>query len=361
MDTSILLKDLIEAPGPPGYEAGIRHVIEDLWRPLVDEIRVDTMGNLIALQRASGGPAIDGVPLKNGPRRAVMAAAHMDEIGLMITGLEGEFLRIHSLGGIDRRVLLGLEICVHGRRDLHGVIGSRPPHVLPSSERQKVLPWHELFVDIGLPAEEVSELVRVGDVVTIAQSWASLQNERAAGKAMDNRASVAALTLTLEALRRRDHDWDFYAVATVQEEVGIKGAITSAYGLAPDVAIALDVTFAKQHNDSDPGSFDLGKGPTIGLGPNFHPQVISQLKEAAKAEEIPMVIEPLPGSSGTDAWGIQLAREGIPSGLISIPVRHMHQPVEVVATRDIERAARLLTGFIARLELDFYPHWEDEL
>ncbi|MGC9521416.1 MAG: M42 family metallopeptidase [Anaerolineae bacterium] len=355
MDTSTLLKALIEAPGPPGFEEDIRHVIEDLWRPVVDEIRVDTMGNLIALQRG------DDVSSYDGPRRAVMAAAHMDEIGLMVTGIEGEFVRIHSLGGIDRRVLLGLEVCVHGRRTLHGVIGSRPPHVLPSSERQKVLPWHELFVDVGLPAEDVAEWVRVGDVVTVAESWASLQNERAAGKAMDNRASVAALTLTLEALQHRRHSWDFYAVATVQEEVGIKGAIVSAYGLAPDVAIALDVTFAKQHNDSDPGSFDLGKGPTIGLGPNFHPQVVNRLKETAQAEEIPTVIEPLPGSSGTDAWGIQLAREGIPSGLISIPVRYMHQPVELVAICDIERAARLLTGFIAGLEPDFHPHWEDEL
>ena len=176
---------------------------------------------------------------------------------------------------------------------------------------------------------------------------------------MDNRACVTALTLALETLRYRAHAWDFYAVATVQEEVGVKGAITSAYGVAPDLAVALDVTFATQHNDSDPGVFELGKGPTIGVGPNCHPQIVTRLNEAAAADEVPTTIEPLPGSSGTDAWGIQVAREGIPCGLISIPVRYMHQPVEVVELKDIERTGRLLAGFVARLESDYTPTWED--
>jgi tetrahedral aminopeptidase len=203
--------------------------------------------------------------------------------------------------------------------------------------------------------------VRIGDHVTISQPLHQLKHTQAAGKAMDNRASLAALTLALEALRHRSHAWDFYAVATVQEELGVKGAITSAYGVNPDLAIALDVTFAKQHNDSDPGVFDLGKGPTIGLGPNLHPWVVTRLKEVAGAEEIPTELEPLPGSSGTDAWGIQVAREGIPCGLISIPVRYMHQPVEVVALKDIERTSRLLTAFITSLELGDRPRWDDEV
>ncbi len=351
MDTFKLLQDLADAPGAAGREEGIRETLEPLWRPLADEVRVDSMGNLIALQRGSGPE----------PRPAIMGAAHMDEIGLLVTGLEGAFLRVGDLGGIDRRVLLGLQVRVHGRRDLPGVIGSRPPHVLPAAERQNVLPWHELFVDVGLPADEVAALMRVGDTVTIEQPLIALKSNRAAGKALDNRASVAALTLALEALRRRHHAWDFCAVATVQEEVGIKGAITSAYGVAPDLAVALDVTFAKQYNDSDSGTFELDKGPTIGIGPNFHPQIVKRLIEAAEGEEIPMAQEPLPGSSGTDAWGIQLAREGIPTGLISIPVRYMHQPVETVALRDIERAGRILAGFVSGLEEDFRARWEDEV
>lgn len=353
MEIYELLTKLSEAAGPAGYEQPISQLIEQLWGPLADELRVDTMGNIIALQRGKQKP--------DSPRRTVMAAAHMDEIGLIVTGIEREFLRVHSLGGIDRRVLLGLQVCVHSDTPLAGVIASRPPHVLPRADRQKVLPWHELFIDIGLTPDEVKEKVHVGDYVTIDQPLSHLKNERSAGKAMDNRASLAALTLTLEALRRRDHAWDFYAVATVQEEIGIKGAITSAYSLNPDIAIALDVTFAKQYNDSDPGAFDLGKGPTIGLGPNFHPWVLARLKAAANAKEVPVAIEPLPGSSGTDAWGIQVAREGIPSGLISIPIRYMHQPVETVALKDIERTARLLTSFVTGLEPDQLPRWEDEV
>ncbi len=355
METSELLKDLVEASGPPGREEAIREMVQTLWRPLADELQVDALGNLIALQRGTSSMA------EAGRGETVMAAAHMDEIGLIVTGIEDGFLRINSLGGTDRRVLLGLQVRVHGRRELPGIIGSRPPHVLPAAERQTIPPWHALFVDVGLPAGVVKDSVRVGDHITVEQPLLTLKNGRAAGKAMDNRASVAALTLALEYLRHRRHSWDFCAVATVQEEVGIKGAITSAYGVAPDLAIALDVTFAKQHNDSDPGVFELDEGPTIGVGPNFHPEMVAQLKEAAKAEEIPYVIEPLPGSSGTDAWGIQLAREGVPAGLISIPLRYMHQPVETVALRDIERAGRLLTSFVARLTSGFLPQWEDSL
>ncbi len=350
METIELLKALSEASGPAGYEGAVSRQIETLWQPFVDDLRVDAMGNLIARQQGTG-PA---------PRRSLMAAAHMDEIGLIITGFEGEFLRCHQLGGIDRRVLLGLQVWVHGRHRLPGVIGSRPPHILPAAQRQSIPPWQELFIDVGLDADDLRDQVRVGDHVTLRQPLLALKNGRAAGKALDNRASITALTLALEALQHREHSWDFYAVATVQEEVGIKGAITSAYSLAPDLAIALDVTFAKQNGDGESGAFELGKGPTIGVGPNFHPQMVERMKEAATAEEIPFVIEPLPGSSGTDAWGIQLSREGIPSGLISIPVRYMHQPVETVAIRDVERAGRLLASFAAGLTPEFSIRWEDE-
>ena len=344
-----LLKTFTEAPGPAGRESVIRESIAARWTPLADEVRVDAMGSLIALQRGDGPE----------PRPAVMAAAHMDEIGLIVTGIEGDFLRAHALGGIDRRVLLGLDVLVHGKHDLPGIIGSRPPHVITAAEREKIIAWEEVYVDTGLPGDELASLVGIGDHITFDRELLALKNERVAGKALDNRASVVAVTLALQALRARNHAWDFYAVATVQEEVGIKGAITSAYGLAPEIAIALDVTFAAQHDDESPGTFALGKGPTIASGPNFHPQVVERLQAAAKAEEIPNQFEAVPGSSGTDAWGIQVAREGIPTGLIEIPLRYMHQPVETAALQDIERAGRLLASFIARLEADFRPCWED--
>ncbi|HNT78611.1 MAG TPA: M42 family peptidase, partial [Anaerolineae bacterium] len=233
METFALLKALSEAHGPSGCEQAVADLIQTWWTPYTDEIRIDAMGSLAALQRGSA-PA---------PRPAVMLAAHMDEIALIVTGIEGEFLRVTSLSGMDRRIVLGLEVLVHGVRPLPGIVGTRPPHVLPPAERDKVLPWDKLFVDVGLPADELKKLVRVGDHVTMTGELLELKNGLVAGKALDNRASVAVVTLALEKLRDRLHAWDVYAVATVQEEVGVKGAITSAYGLAPQLAVALDVTF----------------------------------------------------------------------------------------------------------------------
>jgi endoglucanase len=289
-----------------------------------------------------------------------MLAAHMDEIGLLVKQIDEGLLRITNVGGIDLRVLPGLEVVVHGRRDLPGVVGMRPPHVLPADERDKPVPPDKLFVDVGLPEESVREIVRVGDAISFRRDLLELKNNLVAGKALDNRTSTAAVTLALEQLRGTDHAWDVIAVATVQEEVGLFGAITSAYGVAPDAAVAVDVTFGQQHGVSNSDAFPMGKGVTIGVGPNFHPQLVDRLTSTAKEHEVPMSIEPAPGRSGTDAWAIQVSREGVPTALISIPVRYMHQPVETVAVKDVERAGRLLATFAAGLAADFRLSWEDE-
>lgn len=345
-----LLKQLSEAQGITGHEGPVREVVRQTWQPFVDEMRVDAMGNLIALKC--------GVAPE--PRPKLMLAAHMDEIGLMVTGIEKGFLRIARVGGTDRRVLLGLEVVVHGRRDLPGVVATRPPHVLPEAERKKVVPWDKLFVDVGLPPQEVEQWVAVGDLISIRAETLELKNGRVAGKALDDRACVAVITLTLEQLAGVRHAWDVLAVATVQEEVGLKGATTAAYGIAPDLGVALDVTFAKHPGVPDVDSVPLGEGPSIAVGPNFHPGLVERLKKVAEAHEIPYQIEALPGRVGTDSWAIQVTREGVPTALVAVPLRYMHQPVEVVDTQDIERAARLLTAFIAGLEADFRPMWEDK-
>jgi putative aminopeptidase FrvX len=345
-----LLKQLSEADGIAGHEGPVRELLHQTWRPFVDEMREGRLGSLIALKRGTGP---DGSTEPAGvPRPKLMLAAHMDEIGLMVTGLEKGFLRITRVGGTDRRVLLGLEVVVHGRRDLPGVVATRPPHVLPKEERKKTVPWDKLFVDVGLPAAEVARLVRVGDLISFRRDMAELENRRVAGKAMDDRACVAAVTLALEQLAGVRHAWDVFAVATVQEETGLKGAITAAYGVAPDLAVALDVTFGKQPGASEVDVFPLGEGPTIGVGPNFHPGLVARLKKVAETHEIPVHIEPIPGG-GTDAWAIQVTREGVPTALISVPVRYMHQPVEMLAAQDVERAGRLLAAFVGGLEADF--------
>jgi putative aminopeptidase FrvX len=375
MDTVELLKRLSETVGLSGYERPVRTLIKEEFGRFADEVRTDKMGNLIALKR--GTPPQDeapGVRLKPSAEasaelsralgrkpsrrsRRILLAAHMDEIGLMVTSVEEGFLRIAPVGGIDRRLLPAQPVTVHGtvggQHDLAGVVASVPPHLVPGQERDKVTPIDKLFVDVGLPPDEVEKRVRVGDLVSFRQEALELKGGLLTGKALDNRASVAAVAICLELLSGMRHTWDVYAVATVQEEVGLKGALTSAFGVKPDVAIAIDVTFANQPGAPQDFTFPMGKGPTIGIGPNFHPTLHQALVDAAKAQEIPYHIEPVPGSSGTDAWAIQVSREGVPTALLSIPERYMHTPVEVIAVKDVERTGRLMAHFIAGLAPGF--------
>ena len=343
LDTIPVLKHLSAAQGVSGYERQVREIVIELFGPHADEVRTDALGNVIARKQGSGPE----------PRPSVMLATHMDEIGLIVSDLERGFIHFQTVGGHDARVLLGQEVIVHGRRDLAGVIGARPPHVLPSAERDKPIPIEKLLIDVGLPPETLPDLVRVGDLVTLHAEPVELKGGLVSGKALDNRASVVAAALCLEALAGMRHYWDVYAVATVQEEVGHKGAAVSAFGLAPDVGVAIDVTFARQPGAPEEYTYELGKGPTIGCGPNFHPKLQKALMDAADALEIPYHLEPAARVGGTDAVDIQVAREGIPTALISIPLRNMHTPVETVAVRDIERVGRLLAAFIAGLDDDF--------
>jgi len=317
-------------------------VREELGR-FADEIRTDVLGNVIAIKRGTAPQ----------PRPAVMIATHMDEIGLMVSDLEESFIHFQQIGGYDDRVLPGQEVIVHGRRDLVGIIGARRPHAPPSNERDKPVPCDELRIDVGLSAEELAERVRVGDLITMNRKLVELKGGLVAGKALDDRASVAAAAVCLEELSRMHHLWDVYAVATVQEEMGYQGSITSAYGLQPDVGIAVDVTFAKQPGTPDERTYDLGRGPTIGCGPNFHPKLQEALSETAQVLEISAPLEPSARPGGTDAYAIQISRAGIPAALLSIPLRSMHTPVETVAIKDVERTGRLLAAFIARLDETF--------
>ncbi len=340
------LKTLSSTPGLSAYETPIREAIRQAWQPLVDEIHVDRFGSLWATKAGSA----------RAPRFKAMVAAHMDTIGLMVTKVEGAFLRVTEVGGIDARVLLGQPVLVHASRSpepLPALVGSRPPHVLKSSDRQKVVPLDEMFVDPGLPADEVARLVQVGDVVSFAQPPLDLMNDRLAAPYLDNRASVAAVTVCLEALQGRAHEWDVVAVATAQEEVTLGGARTSAFDLQPNLAVVLDVTWGAAPGMPEHRSFALGEGPTLGLGPNLHSKLHQALVDAAAKNDIPHHVEIIPRHSGTDAYAIQVSRAGIPTGLIGIPLRNMHTPVESLSLKDVERAGRLLAEFLAGLDAEF--------
>jgi len=344
VDTVLLLKRLSEAHGLSGYEQEVRQLVVEEFSRTANEVRTDTLGNVIAVKSGTGPE----------PRPSIMLATHMDEIGLIVSELEKSFIHFEQ-SSYDDRVLLGQEVLVHGRRTLTGVIGARPPHVLPPGESDKPIPYDKLLIDVGLTSEELARLVRVGDLITMKGDLIELKGGLVAGKALDNRASVVAAAICLEELTRLHHRWDVFVVATVQEEEGMKGAITSTYSLQPDVGIAIDVTWAKQPGAPDEYTYDLGKGPTIGLGPNFHPVLQEALVETAKSLEMSIPLEPAARPPGTDAHAIQVSRAGIPAALLSIPQRNMHTPVETVSIRDVERTGRLLAAFIGRLDDAFLP------
>jgi len=339
------LKQLSEASGVSGYEAPVRELVRTEFAQYTDDIRVDAMCSLIACKR--------GDVRGEAPRRSIMLAGHMDEIGLLVTKLEKGFLRFATIGGFDLRVLPGQEVLVHGQRDLPGVIGTRPPHVLSAEEREQVVPLDRLFIDVGLPEEELSKLVRVGDVITVQRQFTELSGGLVSGKAFDDRAAVACIADCLRHLTTMKHTWDVYAVATVQEEVGLKGALTSAFGIAPDIGIAIDVGHGNMLGVPEVDTVNVGGGPALGFGPNIHPLMYSRLVETAKTNEISYQTDPIPGRSGTDAWAMQVVREGMPTALISIPLRYMHTSVETLSMKDIERTGRLLALFISGLDEAF--------
>jgi endoglucanase len=340
-DIFSLLKELSETPGVSGQEERIRACISDHLAPLVDELRTDTLGNLTGYKRGADSPA-----------GRVMLAAHMDEIGLIVTRLEQGFLRFAPVGGVDMGALPAQEVTVHGRDDLPGLIASRPPHVLSLQEREKPFTQAELFIDTGLSAEALDEAVSVGDFISVRRSASRLGSGQATGKALDNRVSVVVLLEALRLLQRRSHAWDIYAVVTVQEEIGLRGAKTATFEIVPDAGIALDVAYAEQPGATADEALPMGSGPAIGLGPNIHPVLKDLLVSTAERNEIPFTIEALPGNSGTDAWAMQVTQSGIPTALISVPIRNMHTPAETVALKDIERSARLLAEAICDLPDD---------
>jgi putative aminopeptidase FrvX len=336
------LKELLRTAGISGLESGVAAKIAEALRHYTDEVRIDRVGNLIAKVPGQGPE----------PRPTVMLAAHMDEIGLMVSKIEkGGFLRVTAIGGVDPRTQVAQEVLVHGRNGVYvGVVGTMPPHLTSPAERGKAAPLEELFVDLGMPEEMVRENVRLGDMVTIRREPLELPFDRIAGKSLDNRASVAAVLECLDLLRRIGHQADVWVVATVQEERGGIGAETASYGLEPDVAIAIDVTFGDMPGAPADASFKLDGGPAICVGPNIHQKLTLGLEEMAKRLDMPHDREIIAGNTGTDAWRIQVQRGGIPTALVSIPLRYMHTSVETVCYRDIERTGKLLAHFIATID-----------
>jgi endoglucanase len=346
------LKSLISVPGLSAFEGPVAKVIEKKWRPLVDNLSTSRLGSLHALKHGRG----------KGTHPSIMIATHMDAIGLMVTQIVDGFLHFDEIGGVDARILPGTPVMVHGKEDLAGVVIIPPARTLPEDIQDEVIGLRYLLVDTGLPASKVTSIVRVGDTISFNTPPVELTEDVISGHSLDNRASIAALTVCLEELQTKTHLWDVWAVATAQEEETLGGAATSAFDLHPDLAVVIDVTFAKSPGASGWETFPLGKGPTLGWGANLHPFLYKEFKRLADKLEIPVATDVTPTYSGTDAYAIQVARAGIPTMLIGIPLRYMHTAVEMIAIKDVQRAGRLLAEFISRLEVDFVSKisWEEE-
>ena|SRR5690349_14564485 len=339
------LKSLISVSGLSGYEAPVASLIQEKWGPLVDEIQRSRVGSLHGLKQGTG----------KAPRPSLMIATHMDAIGMRVTRIVDGFLHITNVGGIDVRVLPGAEVIVHAsnsNENLPGVIVLPPTRFLPESVGDKIMMEH-LLVDTGLLPRDVTNKVCIGDLVSFSNDPLELAGDVISGHTIDNRASIAALTICLEELQNKPHIWDLWAVATVQEETTYLGAYTSSFALRPQLAIVVDGMFAKGPGASGWQTAAMGKGVGLCMGPNMHPFLHKKLRELADRLEIPWFLDLTPLDSGTDAFAIQVTAEGIPTALVEFPIRYMHTPVESVSLKDVQRAGRLLAEFVASLEADF--------
>ena len=333
------IRTLSDMRGISGFEYRIADKAAQMFKPYADEVYTDTLGNVIAVKKCGINDA-----------KRVMIEAHMDEIGLIVTSIDEKgFLKFANVGGVDQRILPSLEVTVHGKMDILGVIGAKPPHLQTAGESKKSTPISDMAVDIGMSREEAMDIVSVGDSITIAQSVGELLDGQYSGKSMDDRASVAVILNVLKNLSKFKLDVDVYAVAAVCEEVGSRGAKTAAYAIKPDIAVAIDVCHGITPDNSY-NAFENGSGAIISMGPNLHPNLTKRLIDTAKRHNIKTDIDVDGGNTGTDAWEIQISRSGVPTALLSIPLKYMHTSVETMALSDAEAVCDLLTFFIQELD-----------
>jgi endoglucanase len=340
-----LLEDLLSAAGPSGHETRPARVWREACAAFADDVGGDRVGSSYARVPGTGG----------GPRLAVVG--HIDEIGLHVSHIDDDgFLRFGQVGGWDVLVLIGQRVAVETQDGpITGVIARKPIHLLKDDDRKTVPELKDLHIDIGARSgDEARELVRIGDVAVIDASPVLLRHDRVISRSLDNRVGcfVAAEAARLVA-ERGGAPGDVLALAVAQEETTFAGSRTSAFAHDPDVAIAVDLTFATDQPGVELGPITrhtMGSGPVIARGTTLHPQVFELLYETAKAENIPFTLESLGRGTGTDADAIHFSRSGVPTGLVSVPCRYMHSPVEMVGLDDISAAAQLIAAFAQRLE-----------
>ena len=339
MELKELTRQLCALPGPSGYENAVSRYIAEYVRPFADEVKVDVMGNLLAVKRCGRSGA-----------KTVLLDAHMDEVGLIVTAVENGFLKFSAIGGIDARILPALEVRVLTEDGpLFGVVDTMPPHALKPSDSDKAFDIDKLYIDVGMTQEEAEKRVPIGTPVVFGSSCEELGEELLCGKSLDDRSCAAIQIKAFEALSGAERSVDVVLMISTQEEVGGRGAITGAWLAEPDYAIVSDVTFDRE-TDGDSVTTRLGKGAAIGVGPNMHHAMTQELIRLAEEKEIPYQVEVCPGRSGTNAEEIQITRCGVATLLISLPLRYMHTPQELVCCRDMESVCKLITEYVRSME-----------
>ncbi len=347
METTALqfFKTALETPSPSGYESPLQQIVREYVADFADEVKTDVHGNVIVVKNPDA-------PLR------VMLAGHCDQIGLIVQHIDDDgFLYVQPIGGWDPQQLIGQRMTIWtDDGPLPGIISKKPIHLMTEEDRKKVPKIKDLWLDIGAAdKDEAAQLVRIGDPVTVELGFGELKNGRAVSPAMDDKAGM---WVVLEALRRADKaklECSLYAVSTVQEEVGLRGAKTSSFGIDPQVGVAVDVTHATDCptiEKKEEGDVQLGKGPVIARGPNMNPKIVRRLIEAADEHKIPYQLAAEGRATGTDANAMQVNRAGVATGLVSIPNRYMHSPVEMISLEDLDQAADLLARFAEGLTAD---------
>ena len=346
------LVDLLHARSPSGAEFEAQKVFDHYVKPAADSYAKDAMGNRLATLNPKGDPVL-------------MLAGHMDELGLIITFVNKDgFIYFDTIGGHDLSIISGRRVVIQtANGPIKGVTGKRAIHLMDEEDRKKVPKKHEIWIDIGASSKkDALERVSIGDTVTYDHEFELIHGSIGTARAFDNTvgAYVVGETLIRLAAAKKKAAAQVVAVATAQEEIGTRGAITAAYSVNPHVALAVDVGHATDHPDCDQRKFGetkLGGGPIICRGPNINPKVYERLVKAAKKLKIPYQLEADPRPTGTDARAIQVGRGGIATGLVSIPLRYMHTPSEIVDLEDVERTVQLFVQFAIDLEKGEYLHW----
>lgn len=333
-----MLSALCPLPGPSGFERPVARKAAELLCPYMDEVSVDRMGNLLGVRRC-GAPGA----------KSILLDAHLDEIGLMVIGSEEGFLRFRTIGGVDPRMLPDREVTILTNPPLFGVVACLPPHVQQEGDADKSIPITDLYIDTGLSQEEVEARIPAGTPCVFRDGCNPLGAHQMYGKSMDDRACFITLIRAVEMLQDKLLDVDLYILGSTREEVSHGGASTAVFRVAPDCCVAVDVTHGKTPDSPVERTSVLGGGPAIGVGPNMTRWMTERMKAKAQLREIPVQFEIMAGNTGTNGWDMQIAREGIATSVVSLPLKYMHSPVETLDMDDIENVASLLAAFVENL------------